>query len=115
MTKGKQNYVAALAADLTAGVSADIWFDPQEGEENYANRIELTRNAMQEAAALLPALVNDLSGVLGALQRLREGKPLSAEDEAADIAFIEAAQARVTSMQADCEADHVDMVQPRPF
>lgn len=115
MADTRHDYVTALAADLTNGISADIWFDPKEGDGQYAERIELTQNAMLEAATLLPILVNDLNGVLGALARLREAKPLSADDEAADAAFIEAAQARVETMLGRYEAEHVDMVQPRPF
>lgn len=59
--------VEALAAELTSGAAADIWFDAADypGEEAKERTIELTQNAMAEAARLLPQLVDALSKLSG--------------------------------------------------
>lgn len=46
---------AEIANALRQGVAADIWFEPQEGEESAAATILLTQGAMESAADLLSA------------------------------------------------------------
>jgi hypothetical protein len=55
--------LASLATDLDYGISSDIWYDAAQNEDRLAcERIELTQNAMSQAARILRDLASKGKG-----------------------------------------------------